>query len=100
MTSRVELAVKPTILGKAGEGFRIVKTEVNPEKVQVAGPESKVRAGDEVRTTPVDVSGLTQSTVFEVDLILPKPELRLVTSQIRVRVRVIVEEIKPAPKKK
>jgi YbbR domain-containing protein len=105
LTRRLELDVSPTLRGKVAEGFRVVKTDVNPAKVMVAGPESKIRAGDEVRTAPVDISGLTQSTVFEVDLILPKPELRLATSQLRVRVSVIVEETKagrdsPAAKKK
>jgi YbbR domain-containing protein len=105
LTRRLELDVSPTLRGKVAEGFRVVKTDVNPAKVMVAGPESKIRAGDQVRTAPVDISGLTQSTVFDVDLILPKPELRLVTSQIRVRVSVVVEETKagrdsPTAKKK
>ena len=100
---RLELEVNPNIRGNVADGFRVVKTEVTPATVLVAGSESKVRAGDRVRTAPVDISGLTQSTYFEVDLILPKPELRLTTSQTKVRVGVIVEAIKAgaaAPKKK
>jgi YbbR domain-containing protein len=104
-TRRVDLDVSPTIRGKVGDGYRVVKTDVRPAKVPVEGPESMVRAGDQVRTAPVDISGLTQSTVFEVDLILPKPELRLATLQTRVRVSVIVEETRSrggsaVPKKK
>ncbi len=103
LISRLDLDIDPTIRGKVADGFRVVKIEVTPAKVPVAGPESKVRAGDRVRTAPVDISGLTQSTYFEVDLILPKPELRLTTSQTKVRVGVIVEAVKAgaaAPKKK
>ncbi len=98
LTRRFELDVSPTIRGKVADGYRVVKTEVRPAKVPVEGPESMVRAGDQVRTAPVDISGLTQSTVFEVDLILPKPELRLATTQIRVRVSVIVEAVNPGRK--
>jgi YbbR domain-containing protein len=72
----------------------------------VRGPESRVRGKEAATTAPVDVSGLTESTVFEVDIILPRPEFRLVSPQTSARVTVHVEQDKgdaktpPAKKKK
>ncbi|MDI6845418.1 MAG: CdaR family protein [Candidatus Saccharicenans sp.] len=91
-TKKLEMEVVPTIIGRVPEGYRLVKTEVNPAWVMVAGPESKIRPKDRVITSPIDVSTLTASTILEVDLILPRPELRLLTPYPRARVTLVIEK--------
>jgi YbbR domain-containing protein len=104
-TGEATLDVHPTMRGKAAPGFRIARTEIEPSRVRVRGPESRVRGKEAATTAPVDVSGLTESTVFEADIILPRPELRLVSPQTSARVTVHVEQDKgdsktPPAKKK
>jgi YbbR domain-containing protein len=101
----VMLSVAPNIIGKVPEGYKVSKVEVVPPRVQVTGPESKVRASDRVSTSPIDVSGLTETTEFEADLILPRPDLRLTGPRNKVKVRLVIEgtetpEKAPAKKKK
>lgn len=91
-TKRIEMEVVPTIIGRPAEGYKIAKIEVTPSRVMVSGPESKVRARDKVITSPIDASLLTESTVMEVDLILPRPELRLLTLYPKARVSLIIEK--------
>ena len=93
-TGEATLDVHPTMRGKAAPGFRIARTEIEPSRVRVRGPESRVRGKEAATTAPVDVSGLTESTVFEADIILPRPELRLVSPQTSARVTVHVEQDK------
>jgi len=95
-TTEATFDVHPTLRGKAAPGFRIARTEIDPASVLVRGPESRVRVKEAATTAPVDVSGLAESTVFEVDIILPRPELRLVSLQTSARVTVLVEEDKAA----
>jgi len=90
-TRKLELEVVPTIIGRPPEGFKITKVEVTPPRVMVAGPESKLRPRDKVITSPIDASTLTNTSTLEVDLILPKPELRLLTLYPRARVNIMVE---------
>ncbi len=97
-TGEASLDVHPTIRGKTAAGFRIARTEIDPASVLVRGPESRVRAREAATTAPVDITGLTQSTVFEADIILPRPELRLVSPLTRARVTVQVEPVKSAAK--
>lgn len=92
-TTKIEMEVVPTIIGKPPEGYRLAGMEISPSKVMVAGPESKVRARDKVITSPIDVSTLTEDTNLEVDLILPRPELRLLTPYPRAKVSLTIEEI-------
>lgn len=107
-TKRIELEIEPDIRGEQAlvdAGFNIINTEVRPPTVLVSGPESLVQSGDKVSTAPVDVSDLQQSTFFEVDLILPKPDLQLAEARTKVQVRIIIQEIKeenrnPNPKRK
>ncbi len=95
-TKKLEMEVVPTIIGRVPEGYRLVKTEVSPARVMVAGPESKIRPKDRVITSPIDVSTLTASTIIDVDLILPRPELRLLTPYPRARVTLVIEKTEGA----
>jgi len=88
------------IVGKVDAGFRIAKIEVTPANIPVKGPESKIRTRDHITTSPIDVSGLAQSTTLEADIILPRPDIRLATPLTRVRVDITLEEDKQAAKGK
>ena len=91
-TKEATLDVHPTIRGKVATGYRLTRVEVDPSQVIVHGPESRLRPKDTVATAPVDVTDLRQTTVFDVDIIMPQPDLRLVSTQTKVRVTVFVEE--------
>ncbi len=98
-TGTATLEVHPTLRGRPAQGFRVARTEIEPSTIGVQGPESRARAAEAATTAPVDVSGLTESTVFDVDIILPRPELRFVAPQTSARVTVHIEEAdRPAPK--
>jgi YbbR domain-containing protein len=103
-TAGAMLEVHTTLRGKPAPGFRVARTEIEPAKIAVQGPESRVRAPGAATTAPVDVTDLTESTVFNADIILPRPELRFVSSQTSARVTVTIEPekgaVKPPAKKK
>jgi YbbR domain-containing protein len=95
LAREVRLEVFPVIVGTPATGFRVGRVEVTPNQVLVRGPESKVRVRDRVTTTPVDVTGLSQSAVFEREIIMPKPELRAVSPFGQVTVSVQIERLEP-----
>lgn len=86
----VSMDVTPTLIGKVKDGFKIVRTELVPSKVQVRGPQSKIKPKDVIRTSPIDISDLEKDSEFEADLILPKPELRFAAPQGRARLKVFL----------
>jgi YbbR domain-containing protein len=83
------MEVQPTFVGKLHTGWTV---EVVPSKVFVRGPESKFSLKDRIRTGPIDVTNLTATAVFEVDLILPKPELRFASPATKAKVTVTILE--------
>jgi len=91
-TREVMLKVEPTIIGELTEGFELKSIEVTPSEVPIRGPESKVPDKAVVKTTPIDISKLTQSTVIEVELILPNPDVRLSGSNKKVFIRLLIQE--------
>jgi len=103
-TGEATLEVHVTLRGRAAPGFHIEGMEVAPASVTVQGPESRLKGAESATTAPVDVTGLAQSTVFDADIILPRPELRFVSPETsaRVSVRIVADKAaaKPAPKKK
>lgn len=90
-TKEIMLEVEPDIVGVVKKGFKI-RWRVDPPQVLIQGPESKLKEDYIVRTSPVDISELTQNTDFEVDLILPNPDVRLASSQAKVKVIILIQE--------
>jgi YbbR domain-containing protein len=81
--------VQPVFVGKIRPDWKV---EIIPSKVFVRGPESQFKARERIRTSPIDVTNLTATTVFEVDLILPRPELRFTSPMTKAKVTITVPE--------
>jgi YbbR domain-containing protein len=96
-TAEAILEVHATLRGRPASGYRITRVEIEPASVAVQGPESYVKDANAATTAPVDVTGLTESTVFDTDIILPRPELRFVDPHTSARVTVVIEQNGAAP---
>ncbi|MGB2843732.1 MAG: CdaR family protein [Candidatus Aminicenantaceae bacterium] len=99
-TKEILLDVEPDIIGieKLKEGLKIEKIETIPSQVSIIGLESKVRDDYKVRTSPIDISALTETTEFEAYLILPSPDLRLASSLTKVKVTIYIQKETPEDK--
>jgi YbbR domain-containing protein len=91
----IMLEVVPDTIGDPIEGLRIEKIEVNPAQVLIRGAESKIKKDHKVRTSPIDISTLMQTTELEADLILPSPDLSFATSLTKVKVTIFIVEEYP-----
>jgi YbbR domain-containing protein len=89
-TVAATLEVRATLRGRPAAGYHVEGMEIDPATVEVRGPESRVQAKAAATTAPVDITGLTQPTIFEADIILPRPELRFVDPRTTARVGVHV----------
>lgn len=98
-SKEIMLDVEPNIIGKLKEGLKLGNVRAIPSKVLIKGPESKVREDYNVRTSPIDISLLTETTELEADLILPDPDLRLASSRTKVKVRILIQGEQPEKKK-
>ena len=91
-SAEVLMEIQPVLVGQPKAGLKIDQVDLLPSKVFVRGPESKIKPQDRIRTSPMDITGLDQAKAFEVDLILPRPELRFATAQTRASVRITLIE--------
>jgi len=98
-TKEILLDVEANIIGKLKQGLKLENIGIFPPQVLIKGPESKVKDDHKVRTSPIDISAVTETTEFEADLILPNPDLRLASSQTKVRVRILIQEENPEANK-
>ena len=98
-TREILLDVEANIIGELKKGLRVENVGVFPPQVLIKGPESKVKDNYKVRTSPIDISTLTETTELEADLILPNPDLRLASTQTKVRVRILIQEENPEAKR-
>ena len=98
-TREILLDVEANIIGELKEGLKVENIGIFPPQVLIKGPESKVKEDYKVRTSPIDISALTETTELEADLILPNPDLRLASAQTKVRVRILIHEENPEAKR-
>ena len=91
---RLEKAVPivPDLIGAPPEGYVVSRVVVIPSLVELSGPHTVIDQLTAIRTTPIDVNGLTATIKKKVALAL-KPELRIqALGKGIVDVEVIVEE--------
>jgi YbbR domain-containing protein len=88
----IVMPIEANIIGELQEGLLLKLVEVIPAEVLVRGAESKVLDTAKVRTTPVDISLLTQSTEIEAELILPNPDLELVGAEAKALVKLLIQQ--------
>ncbi len=88
------VSVIPTTQGQPADGFEIGKVLVNPGKVRVQGPDSRIRSVDSISTVPISLVGKRSSFQQSVGLELPDPQLRT-NEQSKVDVRI---EIRKTPR--
>ncbi len=85
--------VVPTILGQPTDGFELGTVMVNPSKVEVEGPESRINTLESIATIPIRLDRRQTHIEQTVDLDVPDPQIRLqhpapVSVRVEVRRRV------------
>ncbi len=69
--ARRKVPVRPVIKGKPAPGYEVVDVTFSPPKVTISGLKSEVAEVDWVWTTPMDVTGLTDTVLFTPRLRVP-----------------------------
>ncbi len=83
-----KVKVEPMWVGDPATGFTIEEVLVAPPVVEVSGPRSVVAGLREVRTQPIDVSGLAKDGVREVTLDVPRGVQTNSDAPLEARIRV------------
>ena len=86
-----DVPVEIRIAAPPPAGYRVVRQEVTPDKVRIAGPEAPVTAIQKAETDAIDLSGVTESTELRVNTFIADPQVRLESPPI-VTVRVTIEK--------
>ena len=75
VTKTVDIA--PTLAGQPTNGFEVGQVFVNPNTVEVEGPESRVDMLSSIATTPIRLDRKQSSFEQTADLDVPDPQIRL-----------------------
>ncbi len=87
-----EETVQPVYVNKP-PGYRIASEQFSPTKVRIRGSRDRVHAINQVRTDPMDLSGVAGETVLHTHLNVGDPQVRLVDAPTDITVRVKLEKI-------
>lgn len=91
---RLDLPVKPVIIGKPAEGYSVAEVAVSPRMVQASGVGKEAREAVMIATKPIDISGLSYSRSFQAQLDGHEYEFRnLAPERVDVRVNIKKSEV-------
>lgn len=88
--------VQIQLTGTLPPGYRLAAETVQPETLQVSGPETNVRGIEFAKTDPVDVSGVTQNLEIKVNAFVSEQRAQFSSAPL-VTVRLTVEKTEAAP---
>lgn len=78
---RRRVSVAPATEGEVRSGYRVRSVRVDPDTAELSGAASVLRGLAEVSTDEVDISGLRETTAFEVGLDLQSRRLSMARAQ-------------------
>ena len=87
-----EEPVQPLYVNKPA-GLPHCKPAVQPTKVRIRGSQDRVGAISQIRTDPIDLSGVVGERVFHTHLNIGDTQVRLVEAPADITVRVKLEKI-------
>jgi len=94
-SKEIMMQVEYDFVGQLPENLEIESVDVIPNEVAIIGPESKVKDTYTVKTSPIDLSILTESIEIETALVLPDPDLRVASYETIVTVRIMIKSKNP-----
>jgi YbbR domain-containing protein len=84
-----DVAVVPTISGQPADGYEVGKVLVNPSKVRIEGPESRVKTIESIPTGPINIDRRQYQVAQAADLDVPDPQIRLQhAAPVEVRIEI------------
>lgn len=86
-----DVPVEIRIASPPPAGYRVVRQEVVPDKLRIAGPAAPVTAIQKAETDAIDLSGVTGSTEMRVNTFVADPQVRL-ESPSMVTVKLTIEK--------
>jgi YbbR domain-containing protein len=84
--------VQPVYLNKP-PGYRIASQQFSPTKVRMRGSPERVQAINQIRTDPMNLSGVVGEGVFHTHLNVGDPQVRILDAPADITVRVKMEKI-------
>jgi YbbR domain-containing protein len=85
-------SVQPVFVNKPA-GYRIASQDFSPTEVRIRGSQDHVQAINQVKTDPMDLSGVAGEMVFHTHLNVGDAQVRLVDTSSDLTVRVRLEKI-------
>jgi diadenylate cyclase len=91
--STKDVTVEVRFAGPPPKGYRVAGQSVEPAKVRIIGPESRLDQITSLQTDPVDLSAELANAEFRVPVYLPDPQVSFEQAHPVATVRVSLEKI-------
>ena len=88
-----ELPIRPILEGEVHKDFRLDSATVEPQTLEISGPQAILDKEQELQTVPININGLNESTVKQVSLAL-KNEISDLIGEPVVAVRLDLTALK------
>lgn len=87
-TASKTVEIKPVITGAPETGYYVRSVEIKPKNMLVEGAKSEVRKVSEIKTEPIDITGLTEDFSQEAGLELSGRNIRTKVDKISIKISI------------
>jgi YbbR domain-containing protein len=88
-----ELPIKPVLVGEVPNDFMLESVTTDPPTLEISGPQSILSQEEFLTTSPIDINGITRSTVKQVPLAL-RQEISDLIGEPVVSVRLNIADLR------
>lgn len=92
-TASKTVAIKPVVTGLPETGYYVKSMEIRPQNMLVEGAKSEVRKVSEIKTEPIDITGLTEDFSQTAGLDLSGRNIRTRIDKVNVKI-IIMKRVK------
>lgn len=86
-----EEPVQPVYMGLRA-GYRVASARFTPSTVRIRGSENRVRPIQEIKTDPINLTGVTGEKIFHTHLNIGDPQVRLIGAPSDITIQVKLEK--------
>lgn len=87
-TASKTVGIKPVVSGAPEAGYYVKSMEIKPKNMVIEGAKSEVRKISEIKTEPIDITGLTEDFSQEAGLDLSGRDIRTKVNKINIKISI------------
>jgi len=87
-TASKVVPLRPVITGEPEPGYRVISVDLDPETITISGLKTEIKKIRELKTEPVDITGLNRALMEEIGIDLSRANVKIDREKVQITITV------------